>query len=205
VRIPYAEACQRKYRSQAAWRSVVAGRLATWGFNTLGAWSDETVATMGPVPLAVAPNLDLGMSFAWQRNEQANGEREQDFPDVFDPDFDSHIRRRARALCGGRREDQGIIGWFIDNDLRWGRLARPDELLTLFLNLSAASPSSPGCDLLRERHSTSRDQFILAPACNILGSILPASRAPPPQSVYQAQHARRERPIAPTVIARIRG
>ena len=107
-RIPYAEACRRKYGSQAAWRSAVAARLAGWGFNTLGSWSDETVADAGSVPLAVTSNLDLGMSFAWQENDATNrGKPRQDFPDVFDPDFDRHVERRARRdLRGGTRRSK---------------------------------------------------------------------------------------------------
>ena len=153
-RIPYAEACQRKYGSEDAWRRAAAGRLATWGFNTLGSWSDEAAAAAGPVPLAVTPNLDLGMSFAWQKNDRNPGAPRQDFPDVFDPDFDTHIKRMARALCAMRSGDQNLIGWFIDNELRWGPDWRgPDDLLTLFLNLSAATPGrTAAIDLLRERH-----------------------------------------------------
>lgn len=132
-RIPYAEACQRKYGNQDAWRGTAAARLASWGFNTLGSWSDEAVAAAGPVPLAVTPNLDLGISFAW--------DRKQDFPDVFDPEFDAHIRRRARELCGARQGDKNVIGWFIDNEVRWGPDWRgPDDLHALFLKLPAASP-----------------------------------------------------------------
>ena len=34
-RAPYAEACARKYGSEAAWRAAAGARLANWGFNTL--------------------------------------------------------------------------------------------------------------------------------------------------------------------------
>ena len=141
-RVPYAEACRRKYGNQSVWRAAIARRLAGWGFNTLGAWSDEAVARAGPAPLVVTPNLDLGMSFAWQKNDQAGSERKQDFPDVFDPAFENHIRRRARERCAARSGDPAVIGWFVDNELRWGPDWRgPDELLSLFLNLA---PSSSG-------------------------------------------------------------
>ena len=132
-RVPYAEACQRKYGNEAAWRSAAAARLAGWGINTLGSWSDEAVAAAGPVPLAVTPNLDLGMSFAWERKQQ--------FPDVFDPEFEAHVRRRAHELCAARGEDQNILGWFIDNELRWGPDWRgPEDLLGVFQKLPPASP-----------------------------------------------------------------
>ncbi|HEY6025248.1 MAG TPA: agarase [Pseudolabrys sp.] len=132
-RVPYAEACARKYGSERAWRTAAAARLADWGFNTLGAWSDEMVADVGSVPLGVTPNLDLGMSFAWSKDQR--------FPDVFDPEFDVHVHLRARELCTPKRENNNLIGWFIDNELRWGPDWRgPEELLALFLNLPAASP-----------------------------------------------------------------
>ena len=132
-RAPYAEACARKYGSETAWRAAASARLANWGFNTLGCWSDQSVADAGSFRLAVTPNLDLGMSFAW--------ERAQTFPDVFDVNFDRHARSRAHEACAGRADDDKIIGWFIDNELRWGPDWRgSDELLTLFLGLDRMMP-----------------------------------------------------------------
>lgn len=153
-RFPYREACQQKYGSQDAWRAAAAQRLRTWGFNSLGSWSDEAVAAAASSPMAVTPNLDLGMSFAWQKNDRSQSEHKQDFPDVFDPEFDIHVRRRAHERCAKRSSEPGIIGWFIDNELRWGPDWRgADELLTLFLRLS---PSTPGriaaTEWLRQRH-----------------------------------------------------
>jgi agarase len=151
-RAPYAEACARKYGSETAWRGAAGARLANWGFNTLGCWSDEGVADAGSFGLAVTPNLDLGMSFAWDR--RVGEEYAQIFPDVFDINFDRHARGRAHDLCAGRADDDKILGWFIDNELRWGPDWRgSDELLTLFLGLER---TMPGCMAalawLRERY-----------------------------------------------------
>ncbi|MFN3657737.1 MAG: agarase [Pseudolabrys sp.] len=153
TRVPYADACRAKYGSEETWRAAAAKRLAGWGFNTIGAWSDEAVASAGPV-LAVTPNLDLGMTFAWQTNDANPNLPRQDFPDVFDPAFAAHVRQRARDLCAARADEPRIVGWFIDNELRWGPDWRgPDELLTLFLNLSPATPGRHAAiELLRERH-----------------------------------------------------
>ena len=146
-RAPYAEACGKKYGGINAWRTAVAGRLAGWGFNTLGCWSDEAVATATPAALAVAPNLDLGMSFAWLWNDHHPNEPRQDFPDVFDPDFDMHVKRRARELCAKRSGETNILGWFIDNELCWGADWRgTGNLLTLFLDLAATSPGRIAAD-----------------------------------------------------------
>lgn len=153
-RIPYAQACQRKYGNQVAWRAAAARRLGRWGYNTLGSWSDEAVARAGGAQLALTPNLDLGMSFAWAEDDAARGRPRQDFPDVFDADFDRHIRRMAQMLCGTRRADQAIVGWFIDNELRWAPDWRgDDELLTIFTLLPLGSPGRVAAlNWLRDRH-----------------------------------------------------
>jgi hypothetical protein len=152
-RIPYAEACLKKYGSENAWRTAAAKRLAGWGFNTLGSWSDEAVAAAGPSPLATTPNLNLGMSFAWQHNERNRSAPQQQFPDVFDPAFEHHVRQRARDLCAKHSGERRILGWFIDNELRWGPDWRgPEQLLPLFLNLSEVSPGRVAAlGWLRER------------------------------------------------------
>ena len=138
-RAPYAEACARKYGSEAAWRAAAGARLANWGFNTLGCWSDQSVADAGSFRLAVTPNLDLGMSFAW--NRKVGEENGQIFPDVFDINFDRHARSRAHEVCAVRADDDKILGWFIDNELRWASDWRgSDELLTSFLKLQRTAP-----------------------------------------------------------------
>jgi agarase len=156
-RVPYAQACQRKYGSKEAWGAAAAGRLAGWGFNTLGSWSDDAVARAGALPLALTPNIDLAMSFAWGRQEAA-GKPGQDFPDVFHAEFERHINRRARELCGSRCEDRSIVGWFIDNELRWGADWRgEDDLLGLFLALPLKSPGRiAALAWLRERYGDFR-------------------------------------------------
>ncbi len=138
-RIPYAEACLRKYKNEAAWRVAAARRLLSLGFNTLGAWSDEAVGSAGPTPLALTPIIDLGATFGARR--QMQGEPCEAFPDVFDPQFAPHVRKRALELCSLRQRDQSIIGWLTDNELRWGADWRgSDELLGIFMNWPPRRP-----------------------------------------------------------------
>jgi len=133
-RVPYADTCREKYGSQHIWRVAAANRLAGWKFNTLGCWSDELVAGAGLSRLATAPTIDLGASFRLHR-------RDVSFPDVFDPVFSSHVRASAENLCMKRRNDVGLLGRFIDNELYWSPDWRgTDELLTLFLNLPSHRP-----------------------------------------------------------------
>jgi hypothetical protein len=139
-RFPYAEACKRKYQSCDAWCNCAADRLVQWGFNTLGAWSDEAVARGGIAPLAVTPILDLGMSYRWQSDVFPIATTGQEFPDIFDLGFERHVRSLTHELCQPRCRERNILGWFVDNELSWGPDWRGShELLTLFLNLGVGS------------------------------------------------------------------
>ena len=133
-RVPYADTCKEKYGSEEIWRASVANRLASWNFNTLGCWSDELVAGAGSSPLATTPTTALGASFRLHR-------RDEIFPDVFDPAFSDHIRESAKKHCTKRRNEAGLLGTFLDNELYWSPDWRgADEVLTLFLNLPAHRP-----------------------------------------------------------------
>jgi hypothetical protein len=154
---PYLETNKAKYGNPLAWRKAAAERLIGWGFNTLGAWSDDAVSqyTVGNRRLACDPIIDLGATFVGQK-QQGEAWLHGIFPDVFDPDFETLAHQRARELCTPRADDRWLLGWFTDNELRWGPDWRgPDELLTLFL---ALPPSVPGkraaVDLMRERYGS---------------------------------------------------
>jgi agarase len=139
---PYLETNKAKYGSPAAWRKAVAQRLTSWGFNTLGAWSDNGVAgiTVDNRHLAYAPIVDLGEQFVGQKTK-GQAWLHGIFPDVFDPDFEAFARQRAREVCTPLAGDVWVLGWFTDNELRWGPDWRgPDELLTMFLDLPANLP-----------------------------------------------------------------
>lgn len=152
-RLPYADACRKKYGSQHIWRASAADRLASWKFNTLGCWSDELVATAGSSLLAIAPTAALGATFRLHRRDQV-------FPDVFDPAFAAHIRSSALDHCTKRRNDAGLLGTFIDNELYWSPDWRgADELLTLFLNLPSHRPGRVAAIAGLQQHYRDFSQF----------------------------------------------
>jgi hypothetical protein len=154
-RIPYAEACARKYGGVETWREAAANRLLAWGFNSLGAWSDDALAQAGARPLALAPVLHLGSVFMARQDASFGRDPHRIFPDVFDPAFARFARNRAEDLCTRWRDDAAVIGWFSDNELQWGPDWRGStELLTAFLNLPPATPGRVAAiDLLRQRHA----------------------------------------------------
>ena len=151
---PYGDSNKAKYGTRERWREAVARRLIGWGFNTLGAWSDEALPAIAVdgQHLAYAPTLDLGAGFVAQKNGAAwlHGI----FPDVFDPEFEVVVRQRAREKCAGRKNDPWLLGWFTDNELRWGPDWRgKDELLTIFLALPPKTPGHEAAvNLLRDRY-----------------------------------------------------
>lgn len=151
--VPYAEACRAKYGSSHVWRAAIADRLARWKFNTLGCWSDELVANAGSSLLATTPTTALGATFRLHR-------RDEIFPDVFDPGFSAHIRESANDHCAMRRNDPGLLGTFIDNELYWSPDWRgADELLTLFLNLPSHRPGRVAAISRLQEHYREFSQF----------------------------------------------
>jgi len=155
-RSPYGEATQARYGSVEKWREAAAGRLMDWGFNSLGAWSDEKLSAVkvNARQLANAPIVDFGEGFVESAGRGAQAWLQGIFPDVFDPQFETFCQRRARERCAPRKDDRTILGWFTDNELRWGPDWRgTDELLTMFLNLPSGAPGRKAAiQLLRERH-----------------------------------------------------
>jgi agarase len=152
-RVPYADTCREKYGSQYIWRAAAANRLASWKFNTLGCWSDGLVASAGSLPLAITPTAALGATFRLHR-------RDEIFPDVFDPAFLSHIRGSAKDRCTKQRNEAGLLGTFIDNELYWSPDWRgADELLTLFLNLPAHRPGRVAAIMRLEERYREFPQF----------------------------------------------
>jgi agarase len=152
---PYGETNKAKYGTLEAWQKATARQLLGWGFNTLGAWSDEALSdiVVHDQRLAYAPTLDLGATFVGQK-QKAQAWLHGIFPDVFDPDFEASARQRARELCTPPSGNRWLLGWFTDNELRWGPDWRgSDELLTMFLALPETVPGKKAAvDLLRERY-----------------------------------------------------
>ena len=153
---PYGQACKTKYGTIDAWRKATAQRLIGWGLNTLGGWSDDAVSqvAVSNQHLAYDPIIDFGANFVGHK-QRGQAWLHGIFPDVFDPDFEPFARARAREICTPRANDHWLLGWFTDNELRWGPDWRgPDELLTMFLALPATEPGKKAAvDVLREHYT----------------------------------------------------
>ena len=97
-RCPYCDAIAARYPDLDAWTTATVARLQSWGFNTLGAWSD--VDRFGQ---AMPYTVLLGM---------ASGN------DWFAPAFEAHARAVAASQVAPRRDDPNLVGWYLDSELR---------------------------------------------------------------------------------------
>jgi agarase len=153
---PYLETNKAKYGNPIAWRKAVAERLMSWGFNSLGAWSDDAIAEVAVKNqhLAHGTIVDLGANFVEQKQKTAAW-LHGIFPDAFDPDFETIVHQRAREICTPLANDHSLLGWFTDNELRWGPDWRgTDDLITMFMALPGNVPGKKAAvALMRERYT----------------------------------------------------
>lgn len=107
---PYQRAVQAKYGSEEAWAQAVVARLRDWGFNTLGSWSSPS--TFGhQMPYTINLNLATRAGADWLKGAVG---------DFFSEDFEAKMTAVCRQLCGPRADDPRLLGYFTDNELRWG-------------------------------------------------------------------------------------
>jgi hypothetical protein len=103
---PYKKNILDKYGSLDVWADLVEQRLEAWGFTTIGAWSD--LGRFGHLPHTVNMNMS---PFDW-----VNGA----YPDYFSDDFYDRVDSEVASHVVPNVEDHNLIGYFTDNELRWG-------------------------------------------------------------------------------------
>jgi hypothetical protein len=101
------------YRDRADWATDVTHRLNRWGFNTIGAWSDNEALRKPSEPdLKFTPILHMGSAAGapWR--------------DMWDPAIVkvmNDVAASGIASLGGK--DRRVIGYFSDNELGWWNAA----------------------------------------------------------------------------------
>ena len=124
---PYCEYVANNYPSTAAWASATVSQLRSWGFNSLGPYSDDT-------------GLGSQMPFEVQLS-MASGD------DWFAPSFVTNADQVAAENVAPLANDPNVIGYFTDSELDWGPLLGNDNngdfletALQQYLQLPAGSP-----------------------------------------------------------------
>jgi agarase len=127
---PYGRVTAEKYGNAGAWAKASVERLKNWNFNTIGAWSSRETFKQG-IPYTVIIDLASGAGGNWQSGS---------FPDVFSDAFRQSVYRVAKEQCTSFRDDRFLIGYFTDNELRWGPDWRSNHgLFTDFWEMPADS------------------------------------------------------------------
>jgi hypothetical protein len=88
-------------------------RLRSWGINTIGNWSDESIYLQRKTPYVA------NISFTSRKIEGSEGTWGK-FPDVFDPSFRSNVRTSMLEEEGKSIGDPWCLGYFVNNELTWG-------------------------------------------------------------------------------------
>ena len=123
----YRAAVDAAYTSLDAWADATSDRLRGWGLNTAGSWS-RTELLLPRMPVTI--NLSLA-DHDWQKGEVA---------DYFDPAWAERVAEKTEAAAAWA-EHENVVGYFIDNEIRWGPDWRgTNTLLQLFLGREAAAP-----------------------------------------------------------------
>ena len=124
---PYGRFVASNYTSRAEWAANAARRLSSWGFNFLGTSPDPSLKKHG---FAYANGSDL----LYFSNRLCQGDPDRyigkyrfapgtALPNVFHPGFEKEVARLARERCAPHRDDPGLVGWFLDNELDWWGLS----------------------------------------------------------------------------------
>ncbi len=126
----------RHYASDNEWAAGTLARLRAWGFNTLGAWSDDAVLGKARDPLPYTVELELG------------GSARVPWCDLFGTEIERIFDQVAREQVLPRRDDPLLLGYFTDNELGWW----DDSIFLTFLGEPAANSTRQVLIRLLEQH-----------------------------------------------------
>jgi agarase len=137
---PYHDNILMLYGSEEAWAEVTADRLAAWNFNTIGAWSDNHFFA-DEFPYTVIFYLS---GADWQSGA---------VPDYWAPEFYERVED-GTAPCTDLADDPLLVGYFLDNEMRWGPdWRRIADLYADYISFPAFSPGKTELiEWLRERY-----------------------------------------------------
>jgi len=143
---PYRDNVLETHGSVEVWANVTRERLSSWGFNSLGAWSDWRTVTGTPY------TIKLSMSGSdWLQGN---------IPDYWSDDWEAHIAEQAAQL-EATKDDPLLIGIFLDNEMRWGADHRiQSALFDNYLFMDRAQPGKQRLvEVLRSRYGDDIEPF----------------------------------------------
>ncbi|HTQ09729.1 MAG TPA: hypothetical protein VMI31_06625, partial [Fimbriimonadaceae bacterium] len=121
-----------------SWVDDTLGKLRSWGFNSLGGWSENDLfAQYAPkerLPYFVVLHLGAYDEAPWH--------------DMFAPHFENAVRAAAKELIPKTADDPMLVGYFSDNELGWWG----DTLFLSYMSLPQAAPGKKRLIETLERH-----------------------------------------------------
>jgi hypothetical protein len=159
---PYCEAVDSGYESREAWAEATSERLDSWGFNTIGAWSDEQL--FAPImPYTELLNCGGGQS------------------DYFSDEFEDRVQTIAADKVAPLKDDPNLVGWFLDNELKWGKDWRnTNTMLDEYMELEEGSPGRE----VAMQYEGDHEGFLLALATQYFRVAAEAIRRVDPPNSY---------------------
>ncbi len=125
----YAANLARKYGENwpEEWRKTTCRRLRSWGFNTIGNWSQGDVIEHCNMPYVA----NSGVRGSFRRIEGGGGYWAK-MPDVYDRDFAKAVEAGIGPVAKSHGDNPRCIGLFADNEMAWeairvGTLASPPD------------------------------------------------------------------------------
>ena len=128
---PYCQTVAADYPSTSAWATATVAQLRSWGFNSLGPYSDDA-------------DLRSQMPYEVQLS-MASGD------DWFAPSFVTNADHVAATQVAPLADDPNVIGYFTDSELDWGPLLGTGNCtyttaLACYLNLPVGSPGQQAAE-----------------------------------------------------------
>lgn len=113
----YMDNCNIRYQNDS-WHDFHFKRMESWGFNTVGNWSNNKLYQARKMPYT----LHLPMP----ATTRINGNRT--FWDAFDPAFEAELHKSLKTSFAWIIDDPFCLGIFIGNELRFGPMPQLAEL-----------------------------------------------------------------------------
>jgi hypothetical protein len=150
----YCSNLYRKYQDdwRSKWADASASRMRSWGFNTVGNWSDEEFISRARIPFVATG----GISGAVRRIEGGGGYWGK-MVDAYDPAFSTAAETSLSEVGRKYASDPYCIGYFADNEIAWEAVEKG----------TLASPPDQPCriaevEMLKTKYNGSLDQLITA-------------------------------------------
>lgn len=144
--LKYGAAWRAQFRAQAL------RRLKSWGFNTLGQWSDPALLVESDLPYTIRTSTNtfgtrLRVPFAhWG-----------DLPDAYAPGFESWLADKFTVDLGSHNGRDTFMGVFVDGEMSWGLLdSRQNRYQIALAALRSASSQPAKREFVRQLESRYR-------------------------------------------------